>query len=234
MSTGLLTMDQFQRALPKRCKNNVNEKIIDKVNEILLDPEMRETYRENLMSYTNVMADGKYKMESYLEAVRYVSHKLMGDTNTTAYIKTFPDRYQRLLNMGKNTQLISNHVTAYNKNRLVNLIMEQTLIPSHILNQDLYQKALNVQASMMVDMSASPKVRSDAADSLLTHLKAPESKKIELDINIKEDTSIADLRATTMELVAQQKKMIESGVAGVKAIAHSKLLIEDAEIVSEQ
>ena len=177
------------------------------------------------------MKDGKFKMESYINAVRYVGFKLRGDSNIDAYVKTFPDKYQRFINQGVNSKDIASYVTAYNKSKLVNLIYEQTLVPSYVLNQDLYQKALNVQAELMMT-AASEKVRTEAANSLLSHLKMPETKKVELDIGMKEDKTIEALRASTLELVAQQRKMIQAGAMNAQEVAHTKLIIE-GEVVND-
>ena len=227
----MLTLDQFKLALPDKVKKSINQELIDQINNTLSDPEMFEQYRDNLISYTKVMADGKFKVTQYIDAVRYVSFKLMGCTNIEAYTKTFPDKYQRFIQQGVQAKDIASYVTAYNKSKLVNLIFEQTLIPSHVLNQDLYQRALNVQADLMIN-AKSEKVRCDAANSLLTQLKAPEVKKVELDIGVKEDSSIAALRATTMELARQQRLMVESGAMNAQEIAHGKLIIEGtAEVV---
>ena len=221
----LITIEQFKQALPDKVKKSVNQELIDQINTTLSDPEMYETYRDNLVSYTRVMADGRFKISSYVEAVKYVSHKLMGCTNIEAYIKTFPDKYNRFIQQGVSAKDIASYVTAYNKNKLVNLIFEQTLIPSYVLNQDLYQRALNVQADLMIT-AKSEKVRCDAANSLLTQLKMPETQKVELEIGVKEDSSIAALRATTMELARQQRLMVESGAMNAQEIAHGKLIIE--------
>lgn len=221
----MLTVDEFRIALPDKVKKSVNQELIDQINTTLSDPEMYETYRDNLISYTKVMADGKFKVSNYVDAVRYVSYKLMGCTNIEAYTKTFPDKYQRFVQQGVSSKDIASYVTAYNKSKLVNLIFEQTLIPSYVLNQDLYQKALNVQADLMMN-AKSEKVRCDAANSLLTQLKMPETQKVELDIGIKEDGSIAALRATTMELARQQRLMMESGAMNAQEIAHGKLIID--------
>lgn len=224
MST--LSIEQFKQALPDKVKKSINQELIDQINNTLADPEMFEAYRDNLLSYTRVMADGRFKVSSYVDAVRYVSHKLMGCTNIEAYTKTFPDKYQRFIQQGVASKDIASYVTAYNKSKLVNLIFEQTLIPSYVLNQDLYQKALNVQAELMMDTDISPKVRSDAANSLLTHLKMPETQKVELEIGIKEDSSIQSLRNTTLELARQQRLMMESGAMNAQEVAHSKLVID--------
>lgn len=220
-----LTVEQFRQALPDKVKKSINQELIDQINTTLSDPDMYEAYRDNLLSYTKVMSDGRFKVAEYINAVKYVSHKLMGCTNIEAYSKTFPDKIARFTAQGVAPKDIASYVTAYNKSKLVNLIMEQTLIPSYVLNQDLYQRALNVQAELMVS-AKSEKVRSDAANSLLTHLKMPETQKVELEIGVKEDSAINALRATTMELARQQRMMLEAGAMNAQEVAHSKLVIE--------
>ncbi len=220
-----LTVEQFKQVLPDKVKKSVSQELIDKINNTLSEPEMYEAYRDNLLSYSKVMADGRFKIDQYISAVKYVSHKLMGATNIEAYSKTFPDKMQRFAAQGVAAKDIASYVTAYNKSKLVNLIFEQTLIPSYVLNQDLYQKALNTQAELMVS-AKSEKVRCDAANSLLTHLKMPETQKVELEIGVKEDSAIAALRATTMELARQQRLMLEAGAMNAQEVAHSRLVIE--------
>lgn len=222
-----LTKEQFSKVLPKKCSNALTDEMLDNINNLFNDQQLRENFRDNLLSYTGVLQEGRYKLQSYIDAVRYVSHKLLGSGDTEAYAKTFPDRFQRLIDEGATNKTISSYANAYKKNVLVNKIFEQTLIPSYILNADLYQKAINVQASLMTDEDVSPKVRSEAANSLLSHLKMPETTKIELDVGVKKDKSIDELRATTMELVKQQKLMLESGAMQVKEVAESKLLIDN-------
>ena len=227
-----LTIDQFKQALPDKVKKSINQELIDQINTTLSDPEMFESYRENLLSYTKVMADGRFKVDSYVQAVKYVSHKLMGCTNIEAYTKTFPDKYNRFVQQGVQAKDIASYVTAYNKSKLVNLIFEQTLIPSYVLNQDLYQKALNVQADLMVN-SGSDKVRCDAANSLLTHLKMPETQKVELEIGVKEDSSISQLRQATLELARQQRLALEAGAMNAQEVAHARIVIDvDAQEVT--
>jgi hypothetical protein len=222
-----LTIDQFRQALPDKVKKSVNQELVDQVNKTLAEPELFEAYRDNLLSYTRVMADGRFKVSSYIDAVRYVSHKLMGASNIEAYSKTFPEKIQRFARQGVQSKDIASYVTAYNKSKLVALIMEQTLIPSWVLNQDLYQQALNTQAELMLT-ARSEKVRSDAANSLLTHLKMPETQKVELEFGAKEDSSIAALREATLELARSQRMMLESGAMNAQEIAHSRLVIDGA------
>jgi hypothetical protein len=87
---------------------------------------------------------------------------------------------------------------------------------------------LNVQAELMLT-AKSEKVRSDAANSLLTHLKVPETKKIELDLGVKQDKGIDDLRAATLKLVQQQKEMMTIGSINAEDVANSSIIELDSE-----
>jgi hypothetical protein len=221
----VLTADQLKAALPDKVKKSVNEQLINQINQTLAEPELYEAYRDNLLSYGKVMKEGKFKVPNYIDAVMYVSHKLMGATNIAAYSKTFPAKIKRFAAQGVSSKDISNYVSAYNKSKLVNLLMEQTFVPSWVLNQDLYQKALNTQAELMITAN-SEKVRTDAANSLLTHLKRPETQKVELDIGVKEDSSIDQLRKATLELAAAQRLALQAGQLNAQEVAHSPVVIE--------
>jgi len=223
----MLTIDQFKSALPDKVKKSVSQELIDQVNLTLSEPELFEAFRDNLIGYTQVMKDGKFKIEQYISAVKYVSHKLMGATNIEAYSKTFPDKMTRFAAQQVSSKDIASYVTAYNKSKLVNLIFAQTIVPSYVLNQDLYQKALNVQAELMVS-AHSEKVRTDAANSLLTHLKMPETQKVELEIGVKEDSTINVLRQATLQLAEAQRLAISSGAMSPLEAAHSKIVMGEA------
>lgn len=219
-----LTLEQFRDVLPKQVRGAISDTLIDAVNDAISNSELRENFRDNLLSYTSVMKDGKFKIESYINAVKYVSLKLLGSSNVDAYLKTFPDKHQWFLGQGTSAKDISAYVAAYNKTKLVNLIFAQTLVPFHVLNADLYQKALNVNADLMYT-AKSEKVRSDAAKYIMDALKPPEAVKIELDV--KDDSSmLAGLRQTMVELAAMQHKNIELGISSAKDVAHSSLVIE--------
>ena len=229
MADEVVTKDQLLRTLPKQVRSNLTDEILDSLNKSITDPNFREVYRENLLGFTSVIQDGKYKLQSYIDAVKYVTYKFTGSKDIEAYAKTFPDRYQRLVEEGASSKTISSYAATYKKTQLVQKIFEQNMIPVHIFNADIFQKAINVQAQLMVSAN-SEKVRSDAANSLLSHLKPPEIKKIELDVGIKQDKSLDDLREATRELVEIQKKQLEAKTITPKEIAHSKI-VRDEDII---
>lgn len=218
-----LTVDVLKKSLPSKYKRNVNDDLLEHINTILDHPELYDDYRNNFLTYISVIQDGKYKLDDYLNAIKYCTHKLMGESNIDSFVKTFPNRYQSMIAKGYTAKEMSAHVAMYNKNKLVNTILEQSMIPTWVLNQDLYQKAINVQADLMLN-AMSEKVRSDAANSLLVHLKPPEVRKVELDVGIKQNDEIEALRNITAELASQQRRMIEAGVITAKQNAETKLI----------
>lgn len=227
-TTDKLSKQQLQDALPKQMRNSVSDALVDQVNDLLQDPELALNYKENLLNYTKVMQEGKFKLVDYLNAVRYVSHKLLGDSNTEAYSKVFPDRIAEFQAKGYPPKKISSYVSAYNSNKMVTTIYGYTLTPVHILNAHHFQEAVNTQVELM-RTSQSDKVRTDAANSLLNHLKRPETHKMELDITHKEDDTIKDLRENIQQLSQMQRQMISQGQSNARTIAHAQLVQPEVE-----
>jgi hypothetical protein len=234
----MLTVQEVETSLPPQLKANVSQQMVDELNNLSVDPIAAENMRNNFISYTGVMKEGRFKLEDYVFAVVYVSYRVMGHTNREAYQKTFPGRYSALTARGASEKDISSYVSAYNKNKLVNLILEQSLVPVWILNQDIYQQAINTQAELMLHAN-SEKVRSDAANSILTHLRKPETKQIELAIDVKENTGMSEMKDQLHQMAEMQRGLIESGIA-TKTIAHQPLMakskpvedVDDAEEVT--
>lgn len=217
-----LTKDMVEAAVPANLKNSVTQTLVDNLNNLALDPLVAESVRENFISYTHVLKDGKFKTEDYLHAVIYVSFKLMGLSNKEAYAHAFPQRYQTLLAKGVSEKDISAYVSAYNKGKLVNLILEQTLVPTWVLNQHVYQQAINTQADLMLNAN-SEKVRSDAANSILTHLKKPDAAGPLISLEINESSGMNELKSALAKMAEQQVKAIEAGVSA-KQVAETPLI----------
>ena len=218
----VLSEEEFKSALPAQMRKAVNPLLIMQINNTLSNEEEWENYRNSLLDYASILQQGKWKLSSYLNAVRYVGFKVMGHTNKVAYKKTFPKKFERFIQENTSEKDISSYTSMYNKTKLVNLIFEQTLIPTYILNAPKFQDAINVQVSIMNDENVSAKVRSEAANSLMIHLKPPETKKVELDIGIHTDSIIDDYKKAMSNMVEQQMILIKAG-GDVKQIANAAI-----------
>lgn len=225
MST--LTIEQVTAALPAQLRTSVSQHFVDMLNNLQVDPEMAENIKENFLSYSGVLKEGRFKIEDYFNAVSYVSYKIMNMSNQDAYIRTFPKRHADLVARGATPKDISSYVAAYNKGKLVNAIMEQVMVPVWVLNQDMFQKALNVQYELMTDPDMSGKVRTDAANSILTHLKKPEKMDFQLNMNTPESSGMKELTQALTNLANAQLEQIEKGNVKTIDIASSRLPVED-------
>lgn len=221
-----ISVEVLKEALPPALRTFATEELANKIDSITTDPIFANTIKDNFITYTHVLQEGKYKMDDYLNAVTYVSFKLMGYTNQDAYFKTFPNRYANLVAQGKDEKTISSYVRAFHKGKLVNKIMEQSIIPSWVLNQDAYQEAINKNVQLM-RTAKSEKVQAMAADSLLKHLTKPETNEAPLiNIDMREGNGLDELKSAIASLAQKQKELIQSGVA-TKDIVEQKIYGSD-------
>lgn len=216
-----ISVDQLKKSLPTNLQSFATQDLATKLDHITTDPLYAETIKQNFISYTNVLQDNKYKTEDYLNAVAYVSFKLMGYSNSEAYFRTFPDRQAKLVAQGKTPKEIASYVASYHRNQLVNKIMEQSLIPSWVLNQDAYQKAINTQVRLMTE-AKSERVQAMAADSILTHLAKPETEAPLISIDMRKGSGLDELKDALTSLAQKQKELILKGVP-TKDIVEQKL-----------
>lgn len=224
----MLSKDVVAKALPPNLKGSVTDQMVAKLNSISTDPLVAETIRDNFISYTGVLKEGKFTTENYMNAVAFVSYKLMGHTNQDAYFKTFPQRYTDMVTAGKSQKDISSFVSIYAKGKLVNLIMEQSLVPTWVLNADVFQKAINTQAQLMTDVNVNPRDRVAAANSILTHLAKPKEAGPLLNIDMRENSGVNELRGLLEQLAGKQVEQIENG-ASIREIAGSKIIEGEVE-----
>lgn len=218
----MLTVQQVAQALPPNLKSAATQQFVDQINNIVSDPIVAEQVRENFISYTKVLQEGKFKTEDYLHAVTYVSFKLMGMSNQDAYCRTFPQRHAALVARGTPAKDIAAYVSAYHRGKLVNLILEQSLVPSWVLNQDAYQKAINTQVDLMTN-AQSELVRTQAANSILTHLAKPKEAGPLVNIDMRENSGMNELKNMLVDLATKQRELISNGVP-TKAIAEQPII----------
>jgi hypothetical protein len=218
----MLTCEQVERALPSNLKGAATQAFTDQINNLVSDPLVAEQIRENFISYTRVLQEGRFKTEDYLHAVAYVAFKHMGYSNQDAYFRTFPQRHAALLAKGTSAKDISAYVSAYHKGKLVNLIMEQSLVPMWIVNQDAYQKAINTQLDIM-DNSHSDMARAAAANSVLTHLTKPKEAAVNLNVNMGETSGMLEMREMLLSLAKKQQEAIGAGISP-REIAGQRLI----------
>ena len=223
---GLFTKSEIREALPPQLRSKVTDSLLKKLNDISQDPDVAKEVRNNFVGFNNVMKDGKFKFEDYLNACAYSTFKMMGHTNQQAWGLTFPDKLAKMRAENRDENYISAFVASFSKGKLVNIILEQAMIPSFVLNQDLYQKALNICAGLMVSAN-SEKVQVEAAKAILEATRAPERSQVQLDISIKDNSGLDELKELMQEVAGNQIKQIESGTR-TRDIAHQGMFPKGA------
>ncbi len=230
-TTDHLTKEMLAGAVPdKRFRKHITDNVVDIINSEP-DSELRRVFRDNALTYSSVLSTGKHSLTTYVNAVKFVSLRLMGDKASTAYGKVFPDRYQNLIDKGASASYIASFADNYSKTNIITKIMERTMVPTHILNAGVYQEAINTQADLM-RTAKSELVRQKAAESLINNLAAPAAAKVEIDIGYSDDV-IEDLRNTTRALAQQQLKMIVNGQSSAKEVAQSDIIAKPVETTYE-
>lgn len=220
----MLDIEDIRKALPIHLKSAATQNLADMLNQIQLEPEVAEGIRENFISYAGILKDGRYKLETYMNAVAYVTFRMMGYNNQESYARAFPERYAELVAKNASAKEISSYVAMYNKGKLVTAIMEQSMIPVWVMNQDVLQKAINKQVELMSN-GKSEMVQHLAAKSLMETLKKPDTKEVNLNIGTVEDKGVEELRGLMINLAKRQQELIADG-ASTKEIAHQSLVID--------
>ena len=237
-----MTIEELKRAVPRHSRGMITQNVVDVMNQLEGDQgiDFAEHYKQNFITLSKVMQSGEFSTTDYLNAIKFVSHKLLANSDIDSYQMTFPDRYERLLikwqHLGDETLIrsakISTFVTAYKQNALVAKVAEQALIPPRILNAPMFQEALNVQLELALT-SGSDLVRTQAANSILVHLKQPETQHIALEIGVKGTDELEAMRREMRNLASAQKNSIEVGSNTSLEIAESRLMIEQPEDIIE-
>lgn len=221
----MLQLEAVKKLVPKAQRTMITQDFLDKIEASVTNSEVAEQFKENFVTYLNVLSKGKYKMDDYISAVKYVSYKLLGYSNIKAYAATFPDRYQRLKDEGQ--QQIEAFVSMYARGKLVNQIFEQTMVPTYVLNAPLHQEALNELAIMIKDPDVRGMTKVKACEAILQHTKQPEVVKGELTIGIEQSDTINDLREIVENLADTHKALLERKGMTLKQIAETNII--DAE-----
>lgn len=227
----MLTRDMIERALPPNLKTAATQELTDLVNQATSDPIIAEQIRENFITYSVVLQEGKYKTGDYVNAISYVSHKLMGLSNKEAYGKTFPQRMSDLIAKGTSEKDIAAYVAAYHRGKLVNSILERAIIPTWLLNQEAHQEAINRQLWLMKN-AASEMVQTQAANSLLTHLARPKEAAPAININLSETSGMTEMKNMLTQLASQQIELIKSGATARTVAAQTFVDVEAKDVTN--
>lgn len=223
-----ITGSMVKKVYPKRINDELANRCAELMNNSLknLNSVERVHFRDNLIGLMDCLNPHDRRaptLQEYISAVKFVTYKHMGHTDTKAYAFTFPDRVHRMAVEKVPQAHLWTYANKYSKSKLVVDVQAKLLVPVHIMFQDYFAQAVKVQADLMVN-AQSEKVRSDAANSLMTHLRPPEVKKAEIEISTKDTGAIGDLANALNALSAQQQSMLRNGTMTLNDISEAVII----------
>lgn len=213
-----VTEEYMASIAPPRLGKNGIKLATEMMNKAIegMDDGLGVHFRDQCIDLISCLrGDSPQSLQQYYSAVKFLVHKMAGDSLIRAYTKTFPDRVQELQANGLPESYLHSYASIYNKTKLVVELQGRMLVPSHIMYHDFFHLAVKTQVEIMTDKAVSPKVRSDAANSLMTHLKAPEVAKAELEVKIEDNSIVDQLKGALTALASKQKRLIDLGEVDV-------------------
>jgi len=218
--------DNLGNTIPDKYMENISRDILDKLDLLINeDSELEDTLFDNLVNFKEILMRGKTNVKSFVNATLFVSYYLLGNSKTVSYSKVFPERLLKFNSESKSNTNINNTITAYFRSVLVQQLLNQCMMPSHVMFRNVFFEAVKVQVDIMQDDKVSSTVRQKAACSLMGHLKEPEVQKVELEVTSNSEVDmIKELMKATNSLAKQQKEAITDGQLSSIEIAHSDII----------
>ena len=226
-----ITVDKIKGLLPKNTNIAVTEEIVSLINSMEDDTGLpQELLEEDFMSYMHVVGSMKgVGLKDLVNAIKYCNLTKNYD-NKEAWSIVFPDKYNALVEGNKQ---IDNHVSMYNRSKLVVAIEKEMLIPVslmyskhfHEATQELYKIGVLGRGGKDAkgqEMTVTPMVRVQALKELTTLTKQPEEQKLAVTINPGEAavSMQQEMNDQLKSIVANQRQRLEDGddIIDVQAI----------------
>lgn len=225
-----LDLADLKATLPKSVAKKIDQSFVDNFNSTVKDPNYREQIKANYLGYIHVIQGGKYKAMDYLNAVKFCTFILAGYNNKDAYYLAFPDRARKFVANAVQPKDIQNLVNGYKRGKLVKTILEQSITPSWIVNQDVYQDAINAQYKLM-KTAKSEMVRQNAAACLISELSPPKETKMSIGVSEGSKDTLDSLTSAIRQYSELQSRSLNSGNSTLKDVAHSQIVDADYEEV---
>lgn len=227
----MLTLEEFRYTLPVNLRTFATEKLYGTVVDLVTDPDVGSIYRDNIISFSkvldpqfsNINYNSGQSIQRYLKAVKFCTFKLMGATNVEAFARVNPKKYAEYKIGGKKKTLEA-AVSTLSHSKMVIDIMNLGLLGSHIVYQDYYAEAILKSVELMRG-SRSERIQMESSHFLATHLQAPETAKIDLNItNQQQSSALNDLRSVLKDMASEQQASIQSGMLDLNQVAKQKLV----------
>lgn len=210
-----VSVNQVKKIYPKKMTEDVAVEVTRQLNLAAQEMDahgLGQFFKETSLGFLDILKDNKTNThQEYINAAKFVTFTTSGDTKVLAYCKTFPDRVKRMEEEGTPSSYLATYAKSFSNSQLVTKLTAKMMIPYHVLYQDVFNQAVKTQAEIMIDNKISSRDRTYAANSLMTHLKPPETKETQLDITTTQSSAIGDLASALNSLAQAQHENIKNG-----------------------
>jgi len=226
------TLEEVLSKVPKDMKKRLTQTSIDIINRI----EDGKSYDEGefsdlLVNYNHILQSGRYKVDDYIKAVHFVGiYQNNGGNQSRAWCQTFPDKVEARRKRGM-SDYTSGGPPEYFGSKLVQSILAQAVIPTRIFHAHKEHEAVIKLHELMMNKSGktSERIQMESANSLLSHLKAPDAAKVEIDIGVTHSVA-DDYEAAMNKMVESQLDLIAKG-GDIKAITNASIKKPDVDVI---
>lgn len=251
-----MSLEQIKALLPRGSKASISQRVLDLVNNVEDDGIDAGFMREKVMSFADVLKDGKYPIEDYMNAVKYGIATMNGMSNRKAYMMVFPERVVHIQKKVKEREIeiaagsqkspvdLDNFVGMYNKGDLVVEIKSRMILDVAIMNQPVNAEALNIKINLMRGHAApdpegkpqrvTPLIQLQAAQAVFAATEMPKDNTIQLKVGYDEQAlEVQQNIADQIKFAAQaQMERFKAG-EGLESVQKLHIQYEEAEIVNE-
>lgn len=214
----MFTTDNLKLVLPKN--KSITQELVDEINNRINTEELQYNFK----CYSSILKDSSYSLDEYINAVTFVTYKMLNKTQKEAWSLTFPDRYDKLIKQENGDDKIRAYASMYEKTKLVIQILAQTYVPAYITNTHYHQESLNILMEIARNPRNNPMSRVNACKGILEFTKQPEVQKVQMEVGIKQTDEVKELMKVNADLAKTQLAQLESGNISIKEVAESKII----------
>ncbi len=218
-----MNREDFISRLPNSKKRFANDDLLNMIEAIEEEDNAEGTFVDMVVDNENVLSDGRYKTEDYVNACRFVAHYLNTERVQESYDKTFPDKYLDRIARGISPKTFTTAASQYLKGKLVQRVLAQSQVSLNIFHTRKKHMAVEKLYELM-NTSKSERIQMDSADKLLLHLKDPEESKIELNITDNRGDYTNDLENQMKLLAARQLDLLKAGGINNKELVEAHII----------
>jgi len=198
------------------------EKIINSIDDSLI---AGGSFEDKVVTHLDIYNNtGQVSFESYVKVCEFVTRFYSDHNVKEAWMATFPDRVQGVLDRGGDDNNLRVTANRYFEGKLVQQVLAQSAVGLGVFYSGYSHKAIQKLYTLMESTDSTPRIQMESADKLLGHLKdSTMDKKLDLQVSVTHKTDfVGDLQDAMAQMLNKQKAAIEAGM-DLKTVANARI-----------